>query len=84
MSGLNYPVGGAFHLEPSLPLFITDGARLHCVEREIHSVEENKKVNKTSTACCRTEPNIFNETLLSKAIQSPLGLYKLAHHGFPW
>lgn len=45
MSRLNYPVGGAFHLEPSVPLFIADGARLHCFEREIHSIEENEKVN---------------------------------------
>lgn len=71
MSGLNYPVGGAFHLEPGLPLFITDGARLHCVDREIHSVQEKEKVNVRQRSVDELLSNILNETLLCKEIQAP-------------
>lgn len=79
MSGLNYPVGGAFHLDPGLLLFITDGAWLHSIVREIHSVEENEKVHRRQ----RSVVDITSSSIkLSKAIQSPLGLHKLAHHVF--
>lgn len=70
VSGLNYPVGGAFHLDPGLLLFITDGAWLHSIEREIHSVEENEKVNRRQ----RSVVDITSSSIkLSKAIQSPPG-----------
>lgn len=79
VSGLNYPVGGAFHLDPGLLLFITDGAWLHSIMGEIHSVKENEKVNRRQLSVV----NIPSSTVkLSKAFQSLLGLHKLVHHGF--
>lgn len=34
--------------------------------------------------CCLAALNIFNETLVFKAIQLLLGLYKSADHGYPF
>lgn len=74
VSGLNYPVREAFHLDPSLLLFITDGAWLHCQCRGNSFCRGDWKSKYMSMVWSLTSHPVTSSSIkLSKAIQFPPG-----------
>lgn len=85
VSGLNYPVGGAFHQGLPPPFHYRRGLAALCQEGHSFSGREWKKRKYTSTVWLTKESATWRGKLFfSKAVQSSAGLYKIAHRGFLW
>lgn len=83
VSGLNYPVGETFHLEPSLPLSLQMGPGCTVSSGKCIQWRRMKKVNIRQRSVEEVNPTSPKELHFQKAIQFLLGLCRLAYRGFP-